>query len=249
MIILKSPNEIEVMKIAGRITANALALAGSLIRPGMTTKELDTKIHDYIVKNNATPSFLHYNGFAGSACISINEEVIHGIPSGKVIREGDIVSVDVGACYKGFHGDCADTFFVGPVSEEARKLVKVTRQSFYEGLKAATAQHRLSDISHAVQIYCESFGYGVVREYTGHGIGRHLHEDPNIPNYGNPGRGVRLMAGMTIAVEPMVNAGTPDIINLNDGWTVVTADGSLSAHYENTILITDGEPVILTVAG
>ena len=246
MITLKSQSEIELMRQAGRITAAARALAGEMVRPGVTTHEIDKAVHDFIVSQGAVPSFLNYNGYPGSACISVNDEVIHGIPGKRVIKDGDIVSVDVGAYIDGFHGDCAATFAAGNCSEEALKLIEVTRQSFFEGLKFAKAGYRVSDISHAVQEYAESFGYGVVREYVGHGVGAHLHEDPEVPNYGKPGHGPRLVPGMTIAVEPMINMGSMHVKVMNDKWTVKTADGSLSAHYENTILITKGEPEILT---
>ena len=248
MIPIKSPANIGKMKAAGRIAANALETAGRAIKSGMTTKELDKVMHDYIISCGAKPSFLGYNGFKGSACISINEEVIHGIPSDRVIMEGDLVSVDVGACFDGFHGDCAKTFFVGDVPERAKKLAQVTEQSFFEGIKMALAGNRIGDISNAVQSYCESFGYGVVYTFNGHGIGRALHEDPTVPNKGLAKRGVKLIPGMTLAIEPMVNEGTAEVRILSDEWTVVTKDGKLSAHYENTILITDRDPVILTAA-
>ena len=247
MIIIKNGHEIEAMRQACRITAAARALAGEMVRPGVSTREIDKAVHDYIVAQGAKPSFLNYNGFPASACISVNSTVIHGIPGGYVLKEGDIVSIDVGAFYKGFHGDCAATFPCGTVSAEAQKLIDVTKQSFFEGIRFATRGHRVSDISHAIQTYVESNGFSVVRTYVGHGVGAQLHEAPEIPNYGNPGRGPRLLPGMTIAVEPMVNVGTYDVRVLRDGWTVVTADGKLSAHYENTVLITDGEPEILTV--
>ncbi|MCI8538711.1 MAG: type I methionyl aminopeptidase [Oscillospiraceae bacterium] len=246
MIALKSPREIELMRRAGRITAGARALAGSLVRPGVTTHEIDKAVHRYITSHGAVPSFLNYNGFPASACISVNDEIIHGIPGSRKLVEGDIVSVDVGAYIGGFHGDCAATFPCGQVSEEAQRLIDVTRQSFWEGIKNARPGHRISDISHGVQAYVEANGFSVVREYVGHGVGAKLHEAPEVPNFGDPGKGVRLYKGMTIAVEPMVNAGGCDITTLKDGWTVKTKDGSLSAHYENTILITDGEPEILT---
>ncbi len=235
------------MRRAGRITAGARALAGSMVRPGVTTKEIDKAVHDYIVSQGAKPSFLHYAGYPASACISVNDVVIHGIPDGRVLREGDIVSVDVGACWGGFHGDCAATFACGSVSPEAERLIAVTRQSFFEGIRFARQGCRVSDISHAVQTYVEANGFSVVRSFVGHGVGEELHEAPEVPNFGAPGRGPRLIRGMTIAVEPMVNQGTYDVRVLKDKWTTVTVDGKLSAHYENTILITDGEPEILTV--
>ena len=249
MISVKTERELEVMRRAGRITAGARALAGSMVRPGVTTKEIDKAVHDFIVSQGAKPSFLNYAGYPASACISVNDVVIHGIPDGRVLREGDIVSVDVGACWGGFHGDCAATFACGRISPEAEKLIAVTRQSFFEGIQFARQGYRVSDISHAVQAYVEANGFSVVRSFVGHGVGEQLHEAPEVPNFGAPGRGPRLIRGMTIAVEPMVNQGTYDVRVLKDKWTTVTADGKLSAHYENTILITDGEPEILTVTG
>ncbi len=247
MISIKNERELELMRQACKITAAARALAGEMVRPGVTTKQIDKAVHDFIVSQGAKPSFLHYSGYPASACISVNSTVIHGIPGNYVLKEGDIVSVDVGALYKGFHGDCAATYPCGTVSAEAQKLIDVTKQSFFEGIRFATQGHRVSDISHAVQMYVESNGFSVVRSFVGHGVGRQLHEEPEVPNYGAPGHGPRLLRGMTIAVEPMVNAGVYDVRVLHDGWTTVTADGKLSAHYENTVLITDGEPEILTV--
>ena len=247
MIIIKNGHEIDAMRKACRITAAARALAGEMVRPGISTKEIDKAVHDYIVSQGAKPSFLGYHGFPASACISVNSTVIHGIPGGYVLKEGDIVSIDVGAYYQGFHGDCAATFACGAISTEAQKLIDVTKQSFFEGIRFATRGHRVSDISHAIQTYVESNGFSVVRSFVGHGVGAQLHEEPEVPNFGNPGRGPRLLPGMTIAVEPMVNEGVYDVRVLRDGWTTVTADGKLSAHYENTVLITDGEPEILTV--
>ncbi len=247
MIIIKNGHEIDAMRQASKITAAARALAGDMVRPGVSTKQIDKAVHDYIVGQGAKPSFLNYHGFPASACISVNSTVIHGIPGGYVLQEGDIVSIDVGAYYKGFHGDCAATFACGSISAEAQKLIDVTKQSFFEGIRFATKGHRVSDISHAVQTYVESNGFSVVRSFVGHGVGAQLHEDPEVPNFGAAGRGPRLLPGMIIAVEPMVNAGTYEVRVLKDGWTVVTADGKLSAHYENTVLITDGEPEILTV--
>ena len=235
------------MRRACKITAAARALAGEMVRPGVTTKEIDRAVHDFIVSQGATPSFLNYSGYPASACISVNQTVIHGIPDSRVLKEGDIVSVDVGAYFGGFHGDCAATFACGEISPEAQKLIDVTKQSFFEGIKFARQGNRISDIGHAVQEYVESNGFSVVRDFIGHGVGEHLHEEPEVPNYGKPGRGPRLIRGMTIAVEPMVNMGTHEVRVLKDGWTTVTADGKLSAHYENTVLITDGEPEILTV--
>ena len=249
MIIIKNSEQIKLMRQAGRITAEALMVARDEIRPGMTTKELDTKIRRYIEKCGAKPTFLGYNGFPGSACISINDEVIHGIPSDKVIiNEGDIVKVDVGARFRGYNGDSARTFAVGKVSDEALRLISVTEQSFYEAMKVAKAGNRIGDIGHAVESFVISNGFSVVKDYVGHGIGTELHEDPQIPNYGPAGRGSRLYAGMTLAIEPMVNAGDFRVTTQKDGWTVVTCDGSLSAHYENTIAVTDGEPIVLTDA-
>ena len=246
MITLKSSHEIDLMRRAGKITAAARALAGEMVRPGVTTQEIDSAVEHFIRKQGAVPSFLHYNGYPASACISVNDEVIHGIPGKRVLQEGDIVSVDVGAYIGGFHGDCAATFPCGHVSPEAQDLIDVTRQSFFEGIRFAKEGCRLQDISAAIQAYVESHGYSVVREYVGHGVGAQMHEPPEIPNYGHPGRGPRLLRGMTLAIEPMVNAGSPAIRVLPDGWTVKTLDGKWAGHYENTILITDGEPEILT---
>ena len=247
MIAIKNERELTSMRKACKITAAARALAGEMVRPGVSTKAIDQAVHDFIVSQGAKPSFLNYNGYPASACISVNNTVIHGIPGGYILKEGDIVSVDVGAYYKGFHGDCAATFACGAISTEAQKLIDVTKQSFFEGIAEARKGKRVLDISHAVQTYVESNGFAVVRSFVGHGVGRQLHEEPEVPNYGNPGRGPRLLPGMTLAIEPMVNAGTYEVRILKDGWTTVTADGKLSAHYENTVLITDGEPEILTV--
>ena len=248
MISLKSPREIDCMRRAGRLTAQARALAGSMVRPGVTTHEIDTAVRRFIESHGAKPSFLGYGGFSGSACISVNEQVIHGIPGPRKLKEGDIVSIDVGAYLNGFHGDCAATFPCGEVSEEAMRLIRVTEQSFWEGIKFALPGKRVYDISHAVQQYVEGNGFSVVRDFVGHGVGAKLHEAPEVPNYGPAGHGARLQPGMTIAVEPMVNAGEWRVKVLKDGWTTVSAHGSLTAHYENTILITDGEPEVLTVA-
>ena len=247
MISIKNEHELEAMREACKITAAARALAGKMVRPGVSTKAIDQAVHDYIVSQGAKPSFLNYSGYPASACISVNSTVIHGIPGHYILKDGDIVSVDVGAYYKGFHGDCAATYACGNISTEAQKLIDVTRQSFFEGIRFAKKGMRVQDISHAVQTYVESNGFAVVRSFVGHGVGRNLHEEPEVPNFGNPGRGPRLLPGMTIAVEPMVNVGTYEVRVLKDGWTTVTADGKLSAHYENTVLITDGEPEILTV--
>jgi len=248
MIVIKNGQELQDMRKACKITAAARALAREMVRPGMTTEAIDKAVREFIVAQGAKPSFLGYRGFPASTCISVNNTVIHGIPGGKVLQEGDIVSVDVGAYYKGFHGDCAATFPCGAISAEAQRLINVTKQSFFEGIRFAKRGYRVSDISHAVQAHVESNGFSVVRAFVGHGVGAQLHEEPEVPNFGNPGRGPRLLPGMTLAIEPMVNEGVHDIRVLKDGWTVVTADGKLSAHYENTVLITDGEPEILTVA-
>ena len=248
MIVIKNGQELDAMRQACKITAAARALAGEMVRPGISTKAIDKAVHDFIVSQGAKPSFLGYHGYPGSTCISVNETVVHGIPGGYVLKDGDIVTVDVGAYYKGFHGDCAATFPCGTISDQAQKLIDVTKQSFFEGIRFAKSGHRVSDISHAIQTYVESNGFSVVRAFVGHGVGAQLHEEPEVPNYGSPGRGPRLLPGMTLAIEPMVNVGTYDVRILKDGWTTVTADGKLSAQYENTVLITDGEPEILTVA-
>ena len=247
MILIKSDSEIELMYESGQITGGALALAEESIRPGMTTGELDALIEKYIRSHGARPSFKNYNGFPASACISVNEVIVHGIPGKRVLEEGDIVSVDVGSYYKGYHSDAARTFPVGKVSEEAKKLIEVTQQSFFEGMKAAYPGKRIGDIGSLIQNYAESFGYGVVRDMVGHGIGRALHEAPDVPNFGTEGRGIRLLEGMCIAVEPMINQGTYELKTLSDGWTTVTLDGKLSAHYENTLAITKDGPKILTL--
>ena len=247
MIAIENEHELQSMRRACRITAAARALAGEMVKPGVSTKEIDKAVYEYIVSQGAKPSFLNYNGFPASTCISVNSTVVHGIPNGYVLKDGDIVTVDVGAYYKGFHGDCAATYPCGTVSAEAEKLIAVTKQSFFEGIRFAIRGHRVSDISHAIQTYVESNGFSVVRAFVGHGVGAQLHEDPEVPNYGAPGRGPRLLPGMTLAIEPMVNVGTYEVRVLKDGWTSVTADGKLSAQYENTVLITDGEPEILTV--
>jgi methionyl aminopeptidase len=249
MITLKSAQEVEKMRLAGRITAAARALAGEMVTPGVTTQEIDNAVFQFIKKHGAVPSFLNYNGFPGSACISVNDEVIHGIPGKRVLKEGDIVSVDVGALIHGYHGDCAATYACGKISDEAQRLIEVTQQSFFEGLRFAREGYRLGDISSAIQSYVESNGFSIVREFVGHGIGTKLHEAPEVPNYGQSGRGPRLLRGMTLAVEPMVNAGGAAIYQLSDGWTVKTADGKYAAHYENTVLITSGDPELLTDPG
>lgn len=248
LITLKTSRELDCMRKAGRITAAARKLAGELVVPGVTTLEIDTAVRKFIESQGGKPSFLGYGGFTGSACISVNDVVIHGIPSKKIVlKEGDIVSVDVGAFVDGFHGDCAATYACGAISDEAKRLIEVTEQSFWEGMKFARMGQRVSDISHAVQQYVEKHGYSVVRDFVGHGVGTKLHEAPEVPNYGPAGHGPRLQPGMTIAVEPMVCAGDFRVKVLKDGWTTVTVDGSLAAHYENTLLITDGDPEILTV--
>ena len=247
MIAIKNERELVCMRQACKITAAARALAGEMVRPGVSTKQIDKAVYDYIVSQGAKPSFLNYNGYPASACISVNDTVIHGIPGGYVLQDGDIVSIDVGAFYKGFHGDCAATFPCGAISAQAQKLIDVTKQSFFEGIRFARRGHRVSDISHAIQTYVESNGFSVVRSFVGHGVGAQLHEEPEVPNFGAAGRGPRMIPGMTLAIEPMVNAGGYGVHILRDHWTVKTDDGSLSAHYENTVLITDGEPEILTV--
>ncbi len=247
MISLKSQREIEAMRRAGRLTAQARALAGSMVRPGVTTHEIDRAVRRFIESHGAKPSFLGYGGFPGSACISVNEVVIHGIPNQRKLKEGDIVSIDVGAFIGGFHGDCAATYPCGQVSDEASRLIQVTQQSFWEGIKQARQGCRVSDIGHAVQVYVEANGFSVVRDFVGHGVGARLHEAPEVRNFGPAGHGPRLQPGMTIAVEPMVCAGGWQVKNLEGNWTTVTQDGSLAAHYENTILITEDGPEILTV--
>ena len=249
MIILKSSNEIQKIRDAGKIVAEALAYAGEIIKPGMTTLELNNAVEKIITKHGATPSFKNYNGFPAASCISPNCVVVHGIPSKKVIlSEGDIVSVDVGAFYNGYHADAARTYPVGNISSQAARLIDVTKECFFRGAAAAMPGSRVGDIGFAVQSYAEENGYGVVRELVGHGVGKNLHEEPDIPNFGNKGRGVRLSKGMVIAIEPMINAGTEKVeFSEEDGWTVTTKDKSLSAHYENTIAITDNGPQILTM--
>lgn len=250
-VVLKTRREIALMREAGRISAEALRIAGEAVEPGVSTKEIDTIARRYIESQGAKPNFLGLYGFPATACISVNNEVIHGIPNKhRILREGDIVSIDLGAVKDGFNGDNAATFACGKISDEAQRLIDTTRESLYEGLKMAVAGRRVGDIGHAVQVYCESRGYGVVRDYTGHGVGRALHEDPSIPNYGTPGKGPRLLPGMTIAVEPMINEGTWEVDVLKDGWTVVTRDGKLAAHFEHSVYITeDGPCEILTLPG
>ena len=246
MIYIKSRNEIETMRQAGRIVAQTHELLKKAIRPGITTKELDEIAEAFIIKQGAIPAFKGYGGFPASICTSINHEVVHGIPGVKTLEDGDIISIDIGALYDGYYGDAAKTHGVGEISQEAQRLIEVTRQSFYEGIKYATEEYRLSDISHAIQTYVEQQGFSVVRNYVGHGIGTEMHEEPQIPNYGPAGKGPRLKAGMVLAIEPMINIGTYEVKVLADGWTVVTLDGKYSSHYEHTIAITEGEPEILT---
>ena len=246
MVILKTANAIKKMREAGRLSALALKVGGEAVKPGVTTAEIDKVIYDFIMSQGATPSFLNLYGFPASACISVNDELIHGIPGNRVIKEGDIVSIDVGACLDGYHGDNAATFVAGEASEEAQKLLDVTKQSLYKGIEAAIVGNRVGDISNAVQTYCEERGYSVVREFVGHGIGRDVHEDPEVPNFGAAGHGPRLVNGMCIAIEPMINAGTRFVSTDSNGWTVRTKDGKLSAHFEHTIAITDNGPIILT---
>ena len=248
MIAIKNSRELRAMKEACVVSARALQLAGKAIEPGVTTGEVDRIVRHYIESQGATPSFLGYGGFPASACISINDQVIHGIPGKRVIKAGDIVSVDVGACLNGFHGDNAATFAAGEISPDAQALMDATRESLYEGIRAAMAGGRVGDIGATVQRYVEVRGYSVVRQFVGHGVGTNLHEDPSVPNFGTPGRGPRLLPGMTIAIEPMINAGTHEVKILGDGWTTVTSDGKLSAHFEHTVAITRDGPVILTVA-
>jgi len=247
MILLKNNEDLLLMRKAGEITAGALNTARELIRPGQSLIDIDKAVRKYIEKNGAKPSFLGYGGFPASACISVNDEVIHGIPSERLLVEGDIVKVDVGAFYKGFHGDAARTFFCGSVSDEAKRLEEITRLSFFEGIKYADSRHRIGDISNAVQQKVESEGFGVIREFVGHGIGKDMHEEPQIPNYGKAGKGPRLVKGMTLAIEPMIVEGSYEVDVLLDDWTVVTIDGGLAAHYENTVVINDGEPELLTL--
>lgn len=246
MISIKSSRDLGLMREACVISARALKLGGEAVQPGVTTGEIDRIIRQYIESMGAKPSFLGYQDYPASACISVNDVVIHGIPDNRKIREGDIVSIDVGAFYNGFHGDNAATFGAGKVSAEAQALMDATRESLYEGIKMAVAGNRVGDIGAAVQRYVEMRGYSVVRQFVGHGVGTNLHEDPSVPNFGTPGRGPKLLPGMTLAIEPMVNAGTHEVSILGDGWTTVTKDGRLSAHFEHTIAITPSGPVIMT---
>ena len=248
MIIIKSQQEIEIMRESGKVTAFILSELANIIKPGITTLEIDEFVEDTILKNNMVPSFKGYNGFPGSACVSVNEELVHGIPSKlKILNEGDIVSVDVGSTHRGYVTDAARTFGIGKISEEAQKLITVTEESFFEGLKFCKVGYRLSDISAAIQKKVESEGFSVVRDFVGHGVGRDMHEEPQIPNYGKPGRGPRLAPGMVLAIEPMINQGSYEVEVLLNNWTVVTVDRMLSAHYENTVVITDGDPELLTL--
>ena len=248
MIVLKTKRELDLMREACRISANALKEAGRAVEPGVSTKESDDIVRKYIQKQGATPSFLGYGGFPASACISVNDVVIHGIPSKKqILKKGDIVSIDIGAFIGGYHGDNAYTFACGDISKEAQALLDATKESLYEGIKAAIAGNRIGDIGNAVQTYAEARNYSVVRDFVGHGVGAKLHEDPSVPNYGTPGRGVRLLPGMTIAIEPMITAGKYDVRVLDDDWTTVTVDGSLAAHFEHSIAVTPDGPVIMTI--
>ncbi len=246
MIYIKSRQEIELMREAGKIVAEAHELVREAIKPGITTKELDAIAEKHILKKGAIPAFKGYGGFPASICASVNHEVVHGIPGLKTLEDGDIISIDIGALYKGYYGDSAKTHAIGKISQRAQELIEVTRQSFYEGIKFAKLGYRLSDISYAIQAHVEDRGFSVVRNYVGHGIGTSMHEEPQIPNYGPPGKGPRLKEGMVLAIEPMINIGTYEVKVLSDGWTVVTLDGEYSAHYEHTVAITDGEPEILT---
>lgn len=248
MIKIKTKDEIARMREAGRLAAAARELAGRSIQAGMTTRELDEIVRSYILRQGAKPSFYHYNGYPGNICISINDEVVHGIPGKRIMADGDIVSIDVGVHYKGYHGDTADTFCVGQVTEQARRLIDNTRRCFYNSLAFARPGYRLGDIGHAVQQTAEEEGFAPVRVLSGHGVGHDLHEDPEVLNYGKPHTGEMLKAGMVIAIEPMINAGTHRVRMLADDWTVVTADGALSAHYEHTVAITEDEPIILTAS-
>lgn len=246
MIIIKSKKELEIMQEAGRIVAGALEVVKNAIAPGITTAQLDQMAEDYILSQGATPAFKGYQGYPASICASLNDQVVHGIPGPIALREGDIISVDIGAYFNGYCGDAARTYPIGEVSTQAIRLIEVTKEAFFKGLEFAREGHRLSDISHAIQVYVEQNGYSVVKALVGHGVGQKMHEEPQIPNFGPPGRGPRLREGMTLAIEPMVNVGTDQVSILDDGWTVITRDGSLSAHYEHTIAITHDQPLILT---
>ncbi len=248
MIIIKSKQEIDLMRESGKVTGYILKTLEDFIKPGMSTMDIDRYVEETIRKNKMIPSFKGYGGFPGSACVSINEEVVHGIPDKhRIIQEGDIVSVDVGSTYKGYVSDAARTYAIGKVKPEAQRLIDVTRESFFEGIKFARAGNRLSDISHAIQVHAEGAGFSVIRDFVGHGVGRDMHEDPQIPNYGKAGKGPRLVSGMVFAIEPMICQGGYEVETLLNDWTVVTADGKLAAHYENTVVINDGEPELLTL--
>ena len=250
MVILKTPEQLRYMKRAGEITGGALLCARDMIRPGISTADIDKAVRSYIESHGAKPSFLGYGGFPGSACVSVNEQVIHGIPSNKkILQEGDIVKIDVGACFCGYHGDSARTFPVGKIAPAAQRLIDTTEAAFRAGLAKAIPGNRIGDIGNAVQTCAESAGYGVVRQFVGHGVGSHLHEEPDVPNYGTAGRGCRLYSGMTIAIEPMINEGVKEVETLSDGWTVITADRKLSAHYEHTVAILADGPICLTDLG
>ncbi|SNS39625.1 methionine aminopeptidase, type I [Anaerovirgula multivorans] len=247
MIYIKSRQEIEIMRKAGKIVGETHELLREAVKPGITTKELDELAEAYIIKRGGIPAFKGYGGFPASICTSINHEVVHGIPGLKRLEDGDIISIDIGVFFEGYCGDAAKTHGVGKISEQAQKLIDVTKQSFYEGIKYAYEGYRLSDISHAIQTYVEKEEFSVIRNYVGHGIGTKMHEEPQVPNYGTPGKGPRLQAGMVLAIEPMINVGTYEVKVLSDGWTVITLDGKYSAHYEHTVAITQGEPEILTI--
>lgn len=247
MIVLKTNRELELMKEACEISAEALQIAGEAVKPGVSTWEIDKLAYDFIIKSGATPNFLNYGGFPATACISINDEVIHGIPNkNRIIKEGDIVSIDLGAAKNGYNGDNAATFVAGKCSPEAERLMNATRESLYKAIELAVPGNRIGDIANAVQTYVEDRGFSVVRDYVGHGVGTKLHEEPSVPNFGHAGRGIRLLPGMTLAIEPMINLGTYKVKQLSDGWTVKTADGKLSAHFEHTVAVTSNGPVIMT---
>ena len=247
MIVIKNEDQIARMAVACEVAGNLLKELRSFIRPGLTTKDIDHKVEEYIRKHDQIPAFKGYGGFPGSACVSVNEEIIHGIPSPKKkLREGDLVKVDLGSIYKGYYSDCARTYPVGKVTEENARLMKVAEESFFEGLKFAREGYRIGDIGHAIQSYVEAAGFSVIRDYTGHGVGRDLHEDPPVPNYGKAGHGPKLVPGMTLAVEPMIAAGDYDVDVLDNDWTVVMSDGRMCAHYENSLVITEGDPILLT---
>jgi len=248
MIIIKSEHEIGIMRESGKVTGYILRELENIIKSGMSTKDIDDFVEEVIIKNNMIPTFKGYNGYPAASCVSVNDEVIHGIPSKKrLLVEGDIVSVDVGCTYNNYVTDAARTYAVGNVSEKAGELIRVTRESFFEGMKFCKVGYRLSDVSHAIQSHVEKAGFSAVRDFVGHGIGRSMHEDPQIPNYGKPGKGPRLMAGMVLAIEPMINEGCFEVDVKQDNWTAITVDGKLSAHYENTVVITEDEPELLTI--